>query len=479
MKSYYVGSLVPNDVITAEFLVIAKDIRQKKTGEPYLSLQLVDRTGEIEAKMWDNVAEVMHSFQCDDVVRVKGLVQVYQKRSQFTIHRLRKMDEGEIDLADFLPCAERNIEEMFSELQGIIAHLGQPHLRALLQAVFRDPKIAGIYKIAPAAKSIHHACRGGLLEHVLSLCALCRLTASHYKNLDLDLLLTGAILHDIGKIEELTYSRSFNYSAEGQLLGHIVIGLRIVGDKLRELPDFPPKLRTLLEHMIISHHGELQFGSPKVPVFPEALLLHHLDNMDSKMEAMRSILRRDAAADGEFTGWIPSLERTILRKERFLETVVPATVQETPFIEPMVKPPEAPEPIMNPVPVTAPPAAGDFKQDFYQALCRAGLSFTADALQSSEVRLEDSEVLIRAPKMMMLSLKIPNLQQIATEVAGRWVNVHLQTDSPDNTDSKSRPVPGVSVPASGGNKGGKKESKGDDRLTLFGEKLQAVLELRK
>lgn len=342
MKSFYVGSLAPNDVITAEFLVIAKDIRQKKSGEPYLSLQLADRTGEIEAKMWDNVAEIMDSFNCDDFVRVKGLVQVYQKRSQFTIHRLRRMEEHEVDLADYFPCTERNIEEMFAELQGTIANLGQPYLRALLQSVFKDAKIAGLYKSAPAAKNIHHACRGGLLEHVLSLCSLCKLTAAHYKDIDLDLLLTGAILHDIGKIEELTYTRSFNYSAEGQLLGHIVIGLRIIGDKLREVPDFPPKLRTLVEHMIISHHGELEFGSPKVPAFPEAMLLHHLDNLDSKMEAMRTVLKRASSSVGEFTGWIPSLERVVLHKNRFYEPMTPVVQQEVLFAEPelMIPPKE-------------------------------------------------------------------------------------------------------------------------------------------
>ena len=260
------GELAANNVITAQFLVISKEIRQKKTGDPYLTLHLADRTGEIEAKMWDNVEEVMNTFERDDFVKVKGLVQVYQNRSQFTVHRLRRLEEQEVDLADYFPCSERNIEEMYSELQGTIAGLQNPHLRQLLEAVFRDVRLSTLYKVAPAAKNIHHACRGGLLEHVLSLCSLCRMTASHYKNVDLDLLLTGAILHDIGKIEELSYARSFGYSAEGQLLGHIVIGLRIVGNKFDEVPGFPPKLRSLLEHMIISHHGELEFGSPKVPI---------------------------------------------------------------------------------------------------------------------------------------------------------------------------------------------------------------------
>lgn len=318
MKSPLVDSLIPNEDVTAQFLVLSKEVRQKKTGEPYLSLHLSDRTGEIEAKMWDNVPEVMDTFDRDDFVKIKGRVQVFQNRSQITVHRLRRLQDHEVEFADYFPCSDRDPEEMFSELQGIVASLENRHLRALLQAVFADPEITGKYKVAPAAKSIHHACRSGLMEHVLSLCTLSKLIAPHYREIDIDLLLTGAILHDIGKVEELSYARSFSYSAEGQLLGHIVIGLRMVGSKIDQLPDFPPKLRTLVEHMIVSHHGELEFGSPKVPVFAEALLLHHLDNLDSKMNAMRSALKRDSLVEGEFTGWIGSLERVLLKKERFL-----------------------------------------------------------------------------------------------------------------------------------------------------------------
>jgi 3'-5' exoribonuclease len=318
MKDLYVSGLVPNEVATAYFLVLSKEVRQKKTGEPYLSLHLADKTGEIEAKMWDNVGEVMGAFERDDFVKVKALMQVYQNRPQLTIHRLRRLEDHEVDFADFCPCSERDPEEMFAELRCIVAGIGNEHLRILLESVFMDERLAAAYKIAPAAKSIHHACRGGLLEHVLSLCKLCKFTAAHYKNIDLDLLLTGAMLHDIGKIDELSYDRSFGYSPEGQLLGHIVIGLRLVGAKIDRIPSFPPNLRTLIEHMIISHHGELEFGSPKVPAFPEALLLHHLDNLDSKMETVRAALNRAPHSDGEFTGWIAPLERILLRRERYL-----------------------------------------------------------------------------------------------------------------------------------------------------------------
>ena len=339
MKSPYVGEMTPNDVITAQFLVTSKEIRQKKTGEPYLSLQLADKTGELEAKMWDNVAEVMDTFDRDHFVKVKGLLQIYQKRAQFTIHRLRRLEEHEVDFADYFPCADRDVEEMFAELRGIISGIGNEHLRGLLNAIFDDSAIAVPFKMAPAAKTIHHACRGGLLQHVLSLCTLAKMTAGHYRDVDLDLVLTGAILHDIGKIDELTYARSFGYSSEGQLLGHIVIGLRIVGDKARHIAGFPPRLRTLVDHLIISHHGELEFGSPKVPVFPEALLLHHLDNLDSKMEAMRNALKRDALAEGEFTGWVPALERSLLRKDRYLADAAATTVT----IQESLFPPVTPE----------------------------------------------------------------------------------------------------------------------------------------
>jgi 3'-5' exoribonuclease len=335
MKTPTVGELVPNEIVTGHFLVIAKDIRQKKTGEPYLSLHLADKTGEIESKMWDNVTEVMDTFDRDDFVKVKGITQVYQNRSQFTIHKLRRMEDHEVQFADFFPCSTRDPDEMFSELRGIISGIGNPHLKALLEAVFNDSETARLFKLAPAAKTIHHAWRGGLLEHVLSLCALARMIGPQYPGVDVDLLLTGAILHDIGKIEELTFARSFGYSADGQLLGHIVLGLRLLGRKFETLPDFPPKLRSLVEHILVSHHGELEFGSPKVPVFAEAMLFHHLDNLDSKMNAMECALKRDHLVEGEFTGWISSLERVLMKKDRYLEGVgvKPQVAEEKPVAE--------------------------------------------------------------------------------------------------------------------------------------------------
>ncbi len=318
MKSPYVKELEPNRVITTSFLVHSKEIRQKKSGEFYLSLLLADRTGELDAKMWDNVAEVIDSFDRDDFVKVKGLIQVFHNRPQLTIHKVRRMDDSEIEFGDYFPSSRRDPDEMWNELRGVVAKVGNPHLRGLLDAMLNDPDVAIRYRRAPAAKTIHHAYLGGLIEHVLSLCTLANAIGPHYRHVDYDLLLTGVVLHDIGKIYELNYERGFSYSTEGQLIGHINIAMRMVADKLRALPGFPPLLRSLVEHMILSHHGQLEYGSPKVPLFPEALLLHYLDDMDSKMECMRALIDNDRQLDGCFTTFNSALERTALKKDRYL-----------------------------------------------------------------------------------------------------------------------------------------------------------------
>ncbi len=349
MKSPFVSDLQPDQIVNGSFLVQHKDVRQKKSGDLYLSLTLADRTGELDAKMWDNAAEAVNTFAQDDFVRVKGLMQVFQNRPQLTLHKIQAVPESEVDVADYFPASKRDRDEMFRELQGWIASIGNPHLKALLNAVFADDAIALAYRTAPAAKAIHHAWIGGLIEHVLSMCALAKFTAAHYANIDMDLLLSGVILHDIGKIRELNYARSFSYSAPGQLLGHIVIGLQMVEDKLRLVPDFPPSLRNLLLHLIVSHHGELEFGSPKVPLFPEALLLHHLDNLDSKMECMRGLIERDRQIEGVWTGYSPALDRTALKKDKYLQGPVEPAAPETPAQPPRAyaKPPK-PEPPKSP-----------------------------------------------------------------------------------------------------------------------------------
>lgn len=318
MKSPSVSDLTANSVVTAQFLVISKEIRQKKTGGPYLTLHLADRSGEIEAKMWDNVEEVLDAFEQDDFLKIKGLINKYKQRFQLTIHKLRKLGDSEIEFADYLPKTTKDIDELWRTLAGFVGTFQNPHLKSLVRAFMDDPEIASAYRNAPAAKTLHHAYIGGLLDHVVSLFRSCDLLSRNYPQINRDLLLTGAFLHDIGKIHELTYNRSFSYTTKGQLLGHMVIELEMLQAKLALLPGFPDTLKTMVEHLIISHHGQYEFGSPKLPMFPEALMLHYLDDLDSKMEAMRAQFEREAAHDGAWTSYNPSLGRPLLNSQKFL-----------------------------------------------------------------------------------------------------------------------------------------------------------------
>jgi 3'-5' exoribonuclease len=320
MKEFYIGDCAghENKVITSSFVVVAKQIKPKKTGEPYLALTLGDRSGQLEAKMWDNVEEVLEVFEQEDFLKVKGLINKYKQRFQLTIHKLRKLGESEIDFADYLPKTTKDVDQLWQTLAGYVAGFQNPHLKALVQAFMADPAIAAAYRNAPAAKTLHHAYIGGLLDHVVSLCRSAELVYQNYPQINRDLLLTGVFLHDIGKIHELTYNRSFSYTTKGQLLGHMIIELEMLQTKLAAFPDFPDELKTMVEHMIISHHGQYEFGSTKLPMFPEALMLHYLDDLDSKMEAMRAHFQREAAYDSPWTSYNASLGRPLLNTEKFL-----------------------------------------------------------------------------------------------------------------------------------------------------------------
>jgi 3'-5' exoribonuclease len=320
MKEFYICDCArhENKIITSSFVVVSKQIKPKKSGEPYLALTLGDRSGQVEAKMWDNVEEVLNAFDQDDFVKIKGLVNKYKNRFQLTIHKLRKLGETEIDFSDYLPKTTKNIDELWQTLTDYVASFQNPHLKSLVQAFMSDPEIAAAYRNAPAAKTLHHAYIGGLLDHVVSLFNSCDLVCRNYPQVNRDLLLTGVFLHDIGKIHELAYNRSFSYTTRGQLLGHMIIELEMLQAKLALVPDFPPELKTLIEHLIISHHGEYEFGSPKLPMFPEALLLHYMDDLDSKMEAMRIQFEREADLESPWTSYNASLGRPLLNSAKYL-----------------------------------------------------------------------------------------------------------------------------------------------------------------
>jgi 3'-5' exoribonuclease len=320
MKDFYISeaSRFENQVITSSFVVVSKQAKPKKSGDIYLALTLADRTGHMEAKMWDNVADHINCFEQDDFIKVRGLINRFNGRYQLTLHKVRSLQESEIEFDDYLPRTTKDVDALWNRLGEFVAGMQDAHLQALLRAFMNDPLIERAYKCAPAAKSLHHAFIGGLLDHVVSLFQICDLACRNYPEMiDRDLLLTGAFLHDIGKIHELTFARSFTYTTRGQLLGHMIIELEMLQEKIAQVPGFPIEYKTLIEHMIISHHGKYEFGSPKMPMFPEALMLHYLDDLDSKMESMRAQFQREP--DAEWTSYNPSLERPLLNTRKYLE----------------------------------------------------------------------------------------------------------------------------------------------------------------
>lgn len=320
MKDFYVCDAAQheNKVVISSFVVAVKQVKPRKSGEPYLALTLSDRSGQIEAKMWDNVAGCIDCFDQEHFIKVKGLINKYNQRFQLTIHKLRRLQDAEIDFSDYLPKTTKDIDELWRTLQEFVASFQDPNLKALIEAFMADAEIAAAYRTAPAAKSLHHAYIGGLLDHVVSLFRSCDLMCRNYPQINRDLLLTGAFLHDIGKIHELTYNRSFSYTTRGQLLGHMIIELQMVQEKLAFIPGFPDHLKILVEHLIISHHGQYDFGSPKLPMFPEALMLHYLDDLDSKVESMRAHFEREAAIENPWTSYNGSLGRPLLNTAKFL-----------------------------------------------------------------------------------------------------------------------------------------------------------------
>jgi 3'-5' exoribonuclease len=321
MKEFYICDCarLENQTITSLFVVASKQVKSKKNGELYLSVTLVDRSGQLQANMWDNVADTLDAFDQDDFVKVKGVIHKYNGRWQLTIHKMRKLGDSEIDYSDYLPKTSKDIDQLWGTLSDFVDSFENRWLKSLLKEFMADDAIVTAYKNAPAAKTLHHAFVGGLLDHVVSLFTVCDLAARNYPSVNRDLLLTGAFLHDIGKLHELAYQRSIAYTTEGQLLGHMIIELEMLHQKLTAVPGFPPELKILIEHMIISHHGHYEFGSPKLPMFPEALMLHYLDDLDSKMESMRAQFEREADFDSPWTTYNPSLARPLLNTKKFLE----------------------------------------------------------------------------------------------------------------------------------------------------------------
>ena len=327
MKDIYIADLAAFDegkLFDGFFLVLARQQRTTSTNKPYLSLTLGDKTGAMEGRVWEpNDPRIARDFDRDDIVKVRGSASRFKDTMQLKIDQLRKAADGEADKADLLPSTTYDVAALWAQVLGFVDSFTEPDLKRLLTTILSDPALAAAYREAPAAKQLHHAWLGGLLEHVVSLLTLAERVVPHYPILDRDLVLTGVLLHDIGKIRELSWETGFEYTVEGQLLGHIQIGSALAERTMDSLPDFPPRLKTLVLHMILSHHGKLEFGSPKLPMIPEALVLNFLDDLDAKMQAIANEFAkcsREGKAPDELTGKVWALDqRQMLNTRAWLE----------------------------------------------------------------------------------------------------------------------------------------------------------------
>ncbi len=283
------------------YLCKSKQIALTKAGKEYGNLILQDKTGTIDSKIWDLGSPGVGNFEVMDYVYVDADVTVFQNVNQLNIKRIRKADEGEYVPGDYLPVSSKDIGKMYEELVGYIRSVKNPYLNKLASSYFIEDKVfAKDFQFHSAAKSVHHGFVGGLLEHTLSVVKLCDYFAGHYPGINRDLLLTAAMFHDIGKTKELSVFPENDYTDDGQLLGHIVMGTEMIGERIRTIPGFPAKLATELKHCILAHHGELEYGSPKKPALIEALALNFADNADAKMETMIEILH----GAGDNQGWL-------------------------------------------------------------------------------------------------------------------------------------------------------------------------------
>jgi 3'-5' exoribonuclease len=303
--------MADGDAVEEVYLVVDKQVRANRNGNMYLQIELRDRTGSISARLWNAAEPVVRSFESGDFLLVKGKVQLFQGALQMILSHIDRMETEKVELADFLPHTEHDVNKLYERLCSLLRKMDNPHLRALAECFLMDQEFVQGFCKAPAGVRNHHAYLGGLLEHVVTLMECADRIAPLYAELDHDLLLMGVFLHDIGKVRELSYDRAFTYSDEGQLVGHLVIGVEMLDEQVRRVPDltgepFPPELLLRLKHLIVSHHGSLEFGSPTVPMTPEAIALHYLDNLDAKVHSFTRDIREDRGA----SSWTPYSQAT-------------------------------------------------------------------------------------------------------------------------------------------------------------------------
>lgn len=320
MSRRFVEQLSDGENVDEIYLVVDKQLRANRNGNLYIQLDLGDRSGTINARMWNAGEPLYKSFEAGDFLQVKGKVQLFQGSLQLIANTLDKYDSNKVELTDFLPHTKQDVSKLLDRLKTTLRKVGSPHLRALAETYFIDDEFMRGFARCPAGVKIHHAYVGGLLEHVVTMLDVAERVLPMYPEVNRDLVLMGVFLHDSGKVRELSYARTFAYSDEGQLLGHLTLGIETLADKARKVPDltgepFPAELLLRLKHLILSHHGELQYGSPKVPMTPEAVALHAIDLLDSRITiAVREIV--DDRGESAWTPYNASLGRRLYKGGR-------------------------------------------------------------------------------------------------------------------------------------------------------------------
>ncbi len=311
MPRKFVQQMADGDGVEDTYLVAEKQYRANRNGNLYIQLELRDRTGSMSARLWNAPETLFRSFESGDFLLVKGKVQLFQGALQMILSHLERVPSESVDLADFLPHTDKDVNKLYDRLQTLLRGLGEPHLRALAECFLMDAELMHAFCRAPAGVRMHHAYVGGLLEHVVTLMEAADRIAPLYPELNRDLLLMGVFLHDLGKVRELAVERGLSYTDEGQLVGHIVLGVELLAQKVQHVGEltgetFPPELLLRLRHLIISHHGAMEFGSPVVPMTPEAIALHYLDNLDAKVHSFSREIREDRGT----TAWTPYSNQT-------------------------------------------------------------------------------------------------------------------------------------------------------------------------
>lgn len=314
MKNQYVNTLQEGDVINDIFVATRNDLRTKQDGGKFLGMVFKDRTGEIGGIMWNNAAEVSRQFNVGDVVSVKGKVNSYQGRLQLQVERVLPLRDGEYDVADLVYTPE-SAEDNLEGLRGILDSVENPWIKKLIDAFWTDVDFIARFNSAAAAKKWHHEYRGGLVRHTFEMCRIAETMCELYPNIDRDILLAGIFLHDLGKLDEMTHDLCVEYTTTGRLLGHIQMGADMATAKMNGIPDFPDHLRLQIQHCILSHHGELQYGSPVVPKTLEAIVLHHIDNLDAQAAAYSRIAQETRDKNQAWSDYMPLIDRMIWTKE--------------------------------------------------------------------------------------------------------------------------------------------------------------------